>query len=208
VNDITEPTILVQGTRLREDIKTAILSGLAYHKPSASGGESWRQDSPEHLAEHLALHIAAGIAPAIDRHTRRVVGDTLQELQKPDDRYMRPADLAEEQREFWVPDVKSLARAMERLAPYTDHRVRAIIPMVMPGKAYNVWTAQQEVITVRPAVFLGIAAVAPLSGLPVISEAIGQALTAARVALDAEPGTVGWAMVTRDGHATICEMAS
>ena len=209
MSDIAEPTIMVQGTQLRTDIAAGVVSGLIYYRPRTGHGpepEAWRGAGPAELAEHLALHIAAGIAPAIDRHTHRVVGDTLRELQRPDDRYMRPADLDEEQREYWVPDVKSVARAVERLAAYPGDRVRAVIPMVMPGKTANVWTAQQEVITVRPAVFLGITGESvPSSGLPPLSGAIYRALAAARCALDAEPGTVGWAVVDGEGHAAICE---
>lgn len=208
---ITEPTIMVQADQLRADVAAAVVSGLTHYKSRTGQGpepSAWRAADSAELAAHLALFIAAGIAPALDRHTHRVVTGTLAELQRPADRYMRLRDPVEDQRAFYRPDIAAQARAMERLAVFPGDRVRAAVPVVMPGKAYRVWTSGQEVITIRPAVFLGL--ITPWaeddSGLAPFAAAADLALDVARRALDCGHGTIGYAMIAADGHVEMHEV--
>jgi hypothetical protein len=204
-----QPTIMVQATQLRADIAVAVASGLNWYSPRTGHGPSpdaWRGADVTPLAEHLALHIAAGIAPTVDRHIARSVLGTLAELQRPRDRYMRPSDPAEEQRLYWVPDQAAVAKAAERLRHYPLDAILAYVPLVMPGKVPGEWEHGQEVITVRPAVFLGECGGPCSSGLPSAEEARDAALAAARAALGTECGTVAYAVVNRSGAAEVFEV--
>lgn len=80
----------------------------------------------------------------------------------------------------------------------------AMIPMVLPGKHYGIWTAGQPVETVEGIAFPCTEG-KPVRVTPGYSEARELAIKAGLEALGARPGTVATATVTRDGSAAIFE---
>lgn len=168
------------------------------------GPEKWRTDPKAEVAEKLAIHICAGMAPEMDRRLLDLAAGTLSELQRPRDRYMRPRNPAEERRLFWVPDQASHARAVELLAGCAaPERLCALIPLVQPGKEFEVWAHGQEIITVRPVVILA-SRTAEGPGLA-FSAARRRTFEIARTALNGEPGTVAAAVVLPDGQLHVFE---
>jgi hypothetical protein len=192
---------------LDKDMTRLVDGALTYFHPTKGGvdlGEPWRKADRAELAEALAVHINAGIAPVLDRRVSECVTGTLTELQRPRDTYMRPLDPAEERWRFWVPDQAAQARAVELLAECANPgHLCAVIPMVQPGKEFEVWTHGQEVITVRPVVILASRS-HESPGLP-FAAARRRAFEIAYIALNGEPGTVAVAVVLPDGQFQVFE---
>lgn len=190
-----------------DDMTRLVDGALTYYKPAKGGPdgtEPWRKADRAHLAEALAIHICAGMAPAMDRRVQECVMGTLAEVQRPRDIYMRPRDPREERRLFWVPDQAAHARAVEVLAECAaPERLCVFIPLVHPGKQFEVWTHGQEVITVRPVTLLA-SRTNEGPGLPFAS-ARSRAFEIAYTALNGEPGTVGAAVVLPDGQFQVFE---
>jgi hypothetical protein len=187
---------------------TPLVDGaLTYYKPAKGGPdgtEPWRKADRAHLAEALAVHISAGLAPVMDRETHRIIDGVLTDLQRPRDRYMRPNDPAEERRLFWVPEQAAHAKAVEKLRECAaPERLCVFIPLVHPGKEFEIWTHGQEVITVRPVILLA-SRTHEGPGLP-FAQARSRAFEIARTALNGEPGTVGTAVVLPDGSFQVFE---
>lgn len=168
------------------------------------GPQKWRTDDIATVAEKLAIHICAGLSPELDRQVSASVMGALRELQRPRDCFMRPRDPREERRLFWVPDQAAHARAVEYLAVCANpDRLCVFIPLVQPGKEFEIWTHGQEIITVRPVVLLA-SRTSEGPGLP-FAAARSRAFEIAYTALNGEPGTVGAAVVLPDGSFQVFE---
>lgn len=106
----------------------------------------------------------------------------------------------------WLPSDEAVrqARAALDAEPRAD---LAAIPMVQPGKTRRIWTVGQPVETVEDLVFLGVNSSGDEGRGPVPSWSAARdaASEAAKAARGDRPGTVAYAVVSRDGHVTVVE---
>jgi hypothetical protein len=107
------------------------------------------------------------------------------------------ADLAEN----WMPDAaaRKVAAAMLAAAPEAE---AVVVPLVQPGKARGVWTAGQRVITVGA--FFPYADDGD-GGWMAYHAARRAAVEAGALVLAAEPGTIAYAVIERDGNVAVFE---
>lgn len=106
----------------------------------------------------------------------------------------------------WLPTDEAVRQA--RAALDTEPRADlAAIPMVQPGKTRGVWTVGQAVETVKGLVFLGVDGSHDESRGPVQSWSAARdaASGAAQAARGDRPGTVAYAVVSRDGRVAVFE---
>lgn len=106
----------------------------------------------------------------------------------------------------WQPTETAVAHAAEVLAdlPEADY---ALVPMWLPGKTYGIWTIGQPVFTAEGEVFTCVNRPGDTSGrtVPSFGAARAAAVTAADRGLCGRPGTIGYAVISRDSTWAVFE---
>lgn len=114
----------------------------------------------------------------------------------------------DDMRARWLPSdaARELAKAALKAVPGDD--ILAVVPMVQPGKTRGQWVTGQEVYTVPGVVLIGANTynddMVP-EGVAGLSWATMRAEEIAAAELHGRPGTTAYAIIDRDGEASVFE---
>lgn len=108
-----------------------------------------------------------------------------------------------DRRARWVPSREQRAVAAAMLTAVPPNVEHVLVPLVQPGKEFGIWIVGQ-VVEVVPGFWLADALALPDNPYS-FTVARTNAIDAAAKQLGDRPGTVGWAVIGRDGHAAVFE---